>query len=180
MPAQYRKAGAHDHGAYPVFGPVELDPVCLPIAELIGTDPTVRQDEHPQARVTFTKSHFGPELSETVIDYGDEPAAVRQLRKIEMAVDQCVRYQQSTAKAGANIYRVGPLADLGRLRNLGDAVTAMRLDAIGPDFPKVFWYVVVVRSDSRIAAIGFLTFIDSVTTDLRRAVPVAVAKLRRT
>lgn len=168
-------AGAHHQGVYTPTGPFTLAAECLPIAELIGTEPSVQQDEHPEARLGFTKSHFGPQLSETIIDYGDDAAASQAMERVESAIEECDLYRQSMLPVGATLYDVEPL----RFVSVGDASTALHLDARGADFRDVFWDLVVARSGSYVVAVGFRSAFGSTIGDLRQAVPAAVDKLDR-
>ena len=62
---------------------------CEPLAEILSTHPAVQQQSHRQATATFTKSHFGPTITETVVDYGRFEAAAEGIDKVKAARDQC-------------------------------------------------------------------------------------------
>jgi hypothetical protein len=161
------------HGTYPSRGPLRLDPACLPIAELIGTDRSVQQRQHPQASVAFTKSHFGPTLQESIIDYGEEAGAVAALERVRRSVSGCDRYRQSTVRPGANAYTVEKVES----RGVSQAAATFELRAVGADFSDLFWRVTVTQTGPYLVAVGFRSALGSSVMDLRQAVPRALSKV---
>lgn len=153
---------------------LELADACLPIAHLIGEDPSVQQDVHPQARTAFVKSHFGPLLSESIIDYGNAATATKALAAVEQAAEQCDEYRQAAVASGANRYRVSATEPAAPV---GDAATGVHLDAVGADFEKVAWDLTVVQQDQFLVTVGYRTSVGGEPTELRTVVPTAVKKL---
>ena len=172
LPEGYTAGAAHHQASSDDAAPT-VDPACTPIAELIGTHPSVRQDRHPQASVSFTKSHFGPELSETIIDYGADAAAAEALERVVRASKACDRYVQSTAPTGANTYTVAPAEALQD----GPNDTAIRLEAVGSDFDGLYWDIWVTQSGSKLVAVAFRSVPGGDNDDLAAAIPAAQSLL---
>lgn len=175
IPEGYAAGTAHHQVSASDAGPPKVDPACAPIAELIGTHPSVRQHQHPQASVTFTKSHFGPELSETIVDYGAEAAAAEAFERVVRSSKACDRYIQSTAPTGANIYTVAPTEPLQR----GPRAAAMRLDAVGGDFNGLHWDIWLTQSAGTLVAVAFRSVPGGDNDDLAAAIPAAMSALKQ-
>lgn len=171
LPDGYREG--HAHAAPTADAAPDVDAACAPIAELIGQHPDVRQDVHPQARTSFSKSHFGPEISETVIDYGSESAATEALDALRQAGEECDRYVQSLAPVGINSYAVEP----GNVPPGDGEAVSLRLDAVGSDFDGLYMDLWATRVDDRVVAVGFLNARNGTNDDLHAAIPAVMSAL---
>lgn len=176
LPAYYAKGAGHHQVDTDAAAP-KVGQACAPIAELIGTHPSVRQTEHPQASVTFTNGHFGQQVSETIIDYGNTAAARQARERLERATRDCDRYVQSTSPIGANDYTVQPAIPGWK----GPEGTSLRLKAVGSDFDMgLTWDVWVTRSGSQLAAVALRSALGGDNADLPPAVDAAMAALDQT
>jgi len=172
LPTGYRSGAGHVHGDQSAAAP-KIGQDCAPIAELIGTHPNLGQSEHPQATATFSKSHFGPLLTETVIDYGAVAPALRAKDRIERASRACERYVQSTSAIGANVYDVASqVPDWS-----GPEGNTFRLSAVGSDFEGLNWDVWVARVNTRLVAVSFRSVAGGSNEDLAPAIDAARAAL---
>lgn len=169
LPAGYAEVTGHAHASAGESSPPEMAASCEPLAHLLAGHGT---EEHPTARADFTKSHFGPELTQIVMDYGDERAATDALAAVEAAAADCPEYQKASSGPGANAFRVEALV----FPSLGDGTVAMHLAALGSDFSTVSWDVTATRAGSRIVAVGFFTLTGAQVPDLEEASRAAVAK----
>jgi hypothetical protein len=172
LPTGYRTGAAHLH-ADPGAAAPKVDQACAPIAELIGTHPSVHQTKHPQATATFSKGHFGPLVTETVIDYGATSSAQEAQDRVERSGQECGRYVQSTSPIGANIYDVqSQVPDW-----TGPEGSTIRLSAVGSDFDGLHWDVWVTRSDSRLVAVSLRSVAGGSNEDLAPAIAAARAAI---
>ena len=171
LPEGYR-AGGHHHTEDVARRPA-LAPSCRPIAELIGSHPSVRQTVHSQAQRSFSKSHLGPQLSETIIDYGENADAEAAVERLDRASQRCDRYVQSASRIGANVYTVGP----GRELTGHPGGQAVRLDAVGADFRGISWDVWWVQYGGRVLAVSLRTAPGGDDDDLTVAVDAALAAM---
>jgi hypothetical protein len=170
-PSFYAKGVGHHQTDRDAAAP-KVGPACAPVAELIGTHPSVHQTRHPQAAVTFTNGHFGQQVSETIIDYGDTSSAQQARDRFERAGRECGRYVQSTSPIGANVYTVK--SEVPRWN--GPEGSTLRLEAVGSDFKNgLNWDVWVTRSDSRLVAVALRSALGGSNDDLRPAVVAARA-----
>ena len=174
LPAGYRKGAGHLHTPSTAAAP-DLGPGCAAIGELIGTAPSVQQREHPQASATFTKGHFGPQVTETLIDYGDEASAAEALSRVERSSEECDRYVQSTSPVGANAYTVRSSVPGWS----GPEGTTLRLTAVSSDFEGLHWDIWVTRADSLLAAVTLRSVAGGSNEDLAPSINAARAALER-
>lgn len=172
LPQGYRKGAGHLHSDPDAAAPT-VSESCAPIAELIGTHPSVRQTEYPQAAATFTKGHFGPQLTEVIIDYGDASSAGQALDRVERAGQNCGRYVQSTSPIGANTYTVKSSVPGWT----GPDGTTLRLTATGSDFKALNWDVWVTRAGNRLVAVSLRSVAGGSNVDLAPAIDAARAAL---
>lgn len=179
LPPGYHAGGHHDTTAGGAAPPVP--DACAPIGELLGSHPTVRQHAHPQASVSFSKSHFGPQVSETIIDYNDPAVAAAALSAVQEASRACGRYVQSRSPVGANTYTVSPTPGAHRHHpgHHGHDSIALRLAAVGAQFDQLFWDVWVTRADDRLVAVGFRSVPSGDNSDWHAAIAAAQAALDR-
>ena len=174
LPAGYRQGAGHHHATGARLAPPRTSAACAPIAELIGTHPSVLQTEHPQATVSFSKGHYGPQVTETVIDVGDPVSAAAALERVRTAGVECRRYEQSTSSIGANVYAV---TDGDELR-AGDDSATLRLHAVGADFKAgINWDVWATAVDSQLVAVTFRSALGGGNADLTAAVNAAMGRL---
>ncbi len=174
LPAGYRQGAGHHHASGARLAPPRTSAACAPIAEVIGTHPSVLQTEHPQATVSFSKGHYGPQVTETVIDVGDPVSASAAVERIRTAGVECRRYVQSTSSIGANVYAV---ADGEGLRVGGDSVT-LRLHAVGADFKAgINWDLWVAQDGDRLVAVTLRSALGGDNADLTAAVDAAMGRL---
>lgn len=178
LPAGYREGAGHHHASGARLAPPRTSPACAPIAELIGTHPSVLQTEHPQASVSFSKGHYGPQVTETVIDVGDPVSAAAAVERVRTAGVECRRYVQSTSSMGANLYAVtDTVADVERIRIGGDSVT-LRLQAVGAAFKAgINWDLWVTAVDEQLVAVAFRSALGGGNADLTAAVEAAMGRL---
>lgn len=170
LPVGYRAGHAH-HSEQPTRAP-KVSPACAPIAELIGAHHGVRQHEHPEARATLSKSHFGPTLGETIIDYGEPGVAARAIDRLDRAARACRTYVQSTAASGANRYRVLPGPEISER----PGASTLRLDALGSDFD-IRWDVTWLQYGAQVVAVDFRSAPGGDNDDLGPAVDAAVTRI---
>ncbi|MGH3359047.1 MAG: hypothetical protein ACRDO7_09610 [Nocardioidaceae bacterium] len=175
LPDGYRQGDAHHQATPGAPSAPRLDSACAPLGELVGTHPSVRQDQHPEASVSFSKGHFGPQITETVIDYGEAGAAVAALADVRRAGADCDRYLQSTSPIGANRYAVGPATGIADVTG----GTALRLDALGSDFDGIYWDVWATASEGRLVAVSFRSARGGDNDDLTGAVEAAMTRIGR-
>lgn len=174
LPAGYRQGAGHHDTSGARLAPPRTSADCAPIAEVIGTHPSVLQTEHPQATVSFSKGHFGPQVTETVIDVGDPVSAAAAVERVRTAGVECRRYVQSTSSIGANDYTVTPWDGL---ETEADGVT-LRLHAVGADFKAgINWDVWVTAVDSQLVAVTFRSALGGGNADLTAAVAAAMGQL---
>lgn len=176
LPRGYHAGAHHQVTSGP---PPHIPATCAPIGEVLGTHRSVQQQTHPQASVSFSKSHFGPQLTETIIDYGQEAAAVAALEDLQRASHRCGRYVQSTSRPGANTYTVRPTPDAhrGHPGHHGHDSIALRLAAVGQQFPGLHWDVWATHADGRLAAVAFRSVPGGDNHDWHTAIPTAQAAL---
>ena len=174
LPAGYRQGAGHHDTSGARLAPPRTSADCAPIAEVIGTHPSVLQTEHPQATVSFSKGHYGPQVTETVIDVGDPVSAAAAVERVRTAGVECRRYVQSTSSIGANDYAVTPQDGL---ETEADSVT-LRLHAVGADFKAgINWDVWVTAVDSQLVAVTFRSALGGGNADLAPAVQAAMRRL---
>ncbi|MDQ3615034.1 MAG: hypothetical protein M3393_00070 [Actinomycetota bacterium] len=174
LPQGYRKGAGHLHSDPDAAAPT-VAKSCAPIAELIGTHPSVHQSKYPQAAATFTKSHFGPQVTEAIIDYGDASSAGQALDRVERAGQNCGRYVQSTSPIGANTYTVQSSVPGWT----GPDGTTLRLTAMGSDFKALNWDVWATRAGNRLVAVSLRSVAGGSNVDLAPAIEAARAALRK-
>ena len=174
LPDGYRSGAGHHQDGAATAAPND-DPACAPIGELIGTHPSVLRTDLPQVSVSFTKSHFGPEVTETIIDYGDQASARSALTRFQRSGTRCGRHTQSTSPIGANIYTVHP----GQPVKGAPGGRTVRLTAVGADFDGLNWDVWATRVGSRLVAVSLRSAVGGDNDDLAPAVSAALAKLER-
>lgn len=152
LPDGYSSGGHHHAQPAAQLAAPPVPEECAPIAELIGQHPSVRQTRYPQVGVSFSKSHFGPELSQTIIDVGgfEEAAAARE--RVATAVQECDRYVQSTSSRGATTYRV---TDLRTPADAEEGGVYFRLDALGSDFTGISWDIWAHDCEGTLMAVAF-------------------------
>lgn len=151
LPEGYTTGGHHHVQPAVQLAAPPVPEECAPIAELLGEHPSVRQTAHPQVGVAFSKSHFGPQLSQTIIDVGGFAEAAAARKRVATAVEECDRYVQSTSSIGATTYRVTELP------TPADAEEGVyfRLDAIGDDFTGISWDVWAHDCEGTLMAVAF-------------------------
>lgn len=170
LPEGYR--AGHQHGVTSPSAPRNAS-ACRPLGELVGTHPSLLQTKHPQVSTSFSKSHFGPEVTQTVIDYGTAPAAQAAYTRFRDARTDCARYTQSTSPIGANRYRLTPGPDVpGVTRG-----STVRLDAVGRQFDGITWDVWVAPIGTRLVAVGFRSAKGGDNDDWAPAVRAALERL---
>lgn len=171
LPDGYREDAAH-HMTMSEDGAPQVPASCAPIAQIIGAFPSIRQDEHPEATRSFGKGHYGPSITETIIDYGDKAAASKALSRLDAASENCDRYAQSSSPIGANRYTVKPS------ENEEQASTALRLNANGSDFRRgINWDIWAIQDGGRLVAVTFRSALGGDNDDLYEAFPAAISAL---
>ena len=173
LPDGYRRGAGHHHADPASLATPQVPAGCLPIAQLIGTHPSVLQSEHPQARISFSKGHYGPQFTQTVIDLGGVDAASVAFERVRSASESCDRYVQSTSPTGAQTYTVEP----GEPLQVGQAGVSLRLDAVGSDFDGLYWDLWVSRSRGRLVAVAHRSALGGDNDDLVPAVTGAIDML---
>jgi hypothetical protein len=151
LPEGYTSGGHHHVQPAARLAAPAVPEECAPIAELIGEHPSVRQTAHPQVGVAFSKSHFGPQLSQTIIDVGGFAEAAAARERVAAAVEECDRYVQSTSSTGATTYRV---TSLPTPQDAEDGVY-FRLEAVGSNFTGISWDVWAHDCEGTLTAVAF-------------------------
>jgi hypothetical protein len=170
LPVGYRAGHAHhvaDEGAAP-----DDTTACEPLAGILRPHDDGQHEDHPTATATFAKSHFGPTITETVVDYAGTDAAAAALDDVITARGECDRYVQSRSPIGANTYEVQPLhAPSGSEPGL-----YLRLDALGSDFDGIRWDVWVHDCGGKLVALSHRNARGGDNSDFWPAVKAAMAK----
>lgn len=174
LPAGYRSGAGHHHAVPAADAAPSVPAACLPLAQAIGTHSSVLAP-HPQARVSFSKSHFGPEISEAVIDYGDAGEARAAAGDLANVADTCRTYEQAPTGPGAHRYSVSQ-APLPAAVNDGSLV---HLRAQGSDFEGIGWDVWSTPVGSRLLVVALRTAKGGTSQDLAAAVAAAQDGQRR-
>lgn len=172
LPAGYRSGAAHHQDVAVADELPRLREGCGAIAGLISNHPAYRSP-HPQVRRVFTKSHFGPEISETVIDIADEDEAAAESERFADAVSGCGTYVQYAGGSGATRYDVRPRPALPGI----DRGYLLRLDALGSDFVGIHWDVWVDTVGERVVAVSLRSARGGTSEDLAPAVRAALERL---
>lgn len=172
LPKEYTAGGGHHHDAGASEAAPQLEEACSPIAELIGTHPSVQQTNHPQASVSFSKSHFGPVVTQTIVDYGSQESATEALARFRGSGESCDRYLQSTSPIGANAYEVEPGQGVGDV----ERGTFVRLAAVGADFDDLYWDVWAVQSGDQLLALSFRSVPGGGNQELATVIDAAMSK----
>ena len=133
----------------------------------------MHQTQHPELSTSFSKSHFGPQLAQKVIDYGGFAPASEALERVRRAGESCERYVQSTSPIGANSYLVRPLE---APRGAGPG-TYLRLEAVGRDFQGIHWDLWVHDCDKLLTAVSFRSARGGDNADLWPAIDAVMQKL---
>lgn len=165
-------AGAH-HAA-PTGSAPSVGDACAPIADLIGTHPSV-ESAHPHAETSFSKSHFGPQVTETVLDLAEPEAASDAVSALAAAGTDCERYEQLGSGPGVTAYDVAP----ARLPDGISSGTTLRLDARGSDFTGISWHLWADDVDGRLVAVSLRTAKGGNAEDLTPAISSAMSALDR-
>ena len=122
LPAGY--TSGHLHATAPT-GDEPTPAACRPLAQLLrqpqdhgsghdaghGADhgSATTHGDHKASAVSYTRSHYGPLISQTVVDLGGFEPAATAVRRVRTAAQECDTYVQSTSRIGANTYAVAPL-----------------------------------------------------------------------
>lgn len=167
-------AGAGHHHAVATGSAPPVPEECSPLAEVLGDHPAVQQTVHPQATASFSKSHFGPTVTEIVIDFGDREQAAAALARLERAARECTEYVQAVDAPGANAYRV--LRETS-VEGLPDGARAS-LEASGADFAGISWEIWASSVGSRLVGVSLRTARGGKPTDLPAVVLAAVERAR--
>lgn len=169
LPAGYVEGMAH-HAS--TSAPARIRSGCAPLADVIG-EPASRSTRHPQAHAMFSKSHFGPQLTETVIELGSPEAAQAAAGSFAQSPRRCRVYRQAAHGPGAFRYDVREhVAPAG-----APAGHVVRLVARGADFEGIHWDVWVTARGSRLVAVALRSARGGSSVDLLPAVDAALARL---
>ena len=178
LPAGYIVGAHHEQ---PATAPARNPAACEPLADLLAqTHSGTHQGHnsvHPQVVTVLSKSHFGPQIMEHVIDYGSDAAAESGLDELRGVLERCSRYTHSASAIGANTYRVQPGPKTGT-GNPGGAVS-LRLTSVGPDFDEdatINWDVWSTRIGSRLLSVAFRSAPGGDNADLLAVVRAALDK----
>lgn len=168
-------AAGHSHTTAPT-GREPTRPGCRPLARLLRETPPMTHEGHggheghsggheghgghkgndgTDVLLGFSKSHFGPTITQRVLSLNPD-AAARRVAQVEGVAGRCPTYVQSTSRIGAGTYAVHPLAQ----RAGAPEGTYLRLDAVGRDFRGIRWdvWVAVPGGGGDAGVLQVLTF----------------------
>lgn len=196
LPSGYRAGHAH---AVEVTGSAQVAPGCAPLARLLrphldmhthpdgdpagshgssaGAMRMSSSDDGHQASAAFSKGHFGPTITERVVDLGGYAAAERAVTEVARSAGTCRRYEHSSSSIGANRYAVRRLAAPGN----APAGHYLRLTAVGADFRGasggITWDVWVHDCEGMLVAVTFRSALGGDNVDFAPAVDAVMQRL---
>lgn len=173
LPAGWRVPIGGGSGVYDGSQGPATTGVCGPLTALVGahgTHSSGHGEEHGAARAVFTRSHFGPDLTQVVVDLGTEEAAEAELAELTSATGECdVLTRQGDGHSATIDFAVQPADG-------GPDVLAATLTAQGTDFAGVRQELRVVRAGSVLVALTYATQTGAEATELDAALATAVAR----
>jgi len=145
LPPLYVEGHAHEGEAPPKVG--EQPKACTTFDDLLGTE---HVHSHDAAAVSFSKSHFGPTVTETLVDHGGPTGARQAWLETRRAANACDVYVDAVSGFGADRYRVTQLDP----RPDAPPGAYFRLSALGRDFQGIRWDVWFHDCDGMLASVS--------------------------
>ncbi len=171
LPTGYLSGSHHEQTEHASY--VRAAPGCAPLALLLREHHATHDSHHPEVSASFSKSHFGPQITQKVVDYGTAGAAQAALDDLQATRSDCARYVHSTSSIGANEYAVKP----GPRMRYRSGVS-LRLTAVGEDFAGINWDVWSTRAGARVMTIAFRSAPGGDNADLAPVVSAALTGQR--